>query len=159
MQKNNRRKYVDETSARAYLQHMKRQLELYEEMVCLCARQKSVLDADNLSAFGEITMRKHELSEEIEQLHRRTVLTRDRWKDAGTGLPEDVRRDVEKTASRMLQVVDGLVESEKQCSEENARRLGEMSEKIRRMVTGRKIVKDYGKASKPEVAHFIDKKR
>ncbi len=158
-QENNKRKYVDESSCRALLDEMERQLELYGEMAALSGRQKSALSSDDTSTFAEIAHRRYDLAQEIERLHRRMLHRCERWRSGGAELPPDVTRKAENLAARLAEEIGRLIEVEQHCQTEGRLKHDEMCEKMRKMFTGRRIVKTYGRSSQPKTPRFIDRQR
>ncbi len=158
-QKNNERKYVDESSCRTLLGEMERQLGLYREMSALSGSQISALPSDDTSAFSEITHRRHDLAQEAERLHLQMLQRYERWKGDGVELPPDAAREADVLAARLAEEVERLIEAEQHSQAEGRLKLGEMSEKMRKMFAGRKIVKNYGRSSQPKNPRFIDRQK
>ena len=157
--KNNERKYVDESSCRSLLDEMERQLELYREMSALSGGQMSALPSDDTSAFSEITHRRHDLALEAERLHLQMLQRCERWKGDGVELPPDAAREAEALAARLAEKVGRLIEAEQHCQAEGRLKHGEICEKMRKMFTGRKIVRDYGRSSQPKPPRFFDRQK
>jgi len=158
-QKNNERKYVDESSCRTLLGEMERQLELYREMSALSDGRMSALTSNDTPAFAEITHRRHDLAQEAERLHRQMLQRHERWTGDGAELPPDAAREAGALAARLAEEVGRLIEAEKHSQAEGRLKLGEMSEKMQKMFAGRKIVKNYGRSSQPKNPRFIDKQK
>jgi hypothetical protein len=152
-------KFVDESSCRALLDELEKQVLLYHEMDDLSARQADALRSDQLPAFAEMARLKYDLVAEIQRLHQDVLARFENWRKAGLSLAPDVLEKAKGLVSRASEKIAQLARQEAALFKEAGARQQMIQEEIRKISNGRKIADTYGKTSPLKSPRFVDKKR
>lgn len=140
---------------------LQRELELFEEMERLSREQLEILSSENPDAeqIARLIAQKQGIVKQLDELDEESGEAKSEWERAAQQVPEEQRESVRKAAGRISEVLQVLMELEKEIETRLKDHATEINRELTSILRARGALKAYGHQFGPEAARFLDRKR